>query len=187
MNAHTTTATQTATPDMPRNYRIAYEAGAACARLGLDLRDDLRDPSNGLTDDERHAAIHAAYNHADWVFFDLGFVGKPMPEYVTGWRVGALPEEIDGRSYDYYEDGYEDGTALIDCDGKPNHITGWRVGALPDAIDGRSYDYYEDGWREWLTDSERAQLVRVGGWYIGRTYYGTHLVLGAHVLGEQSI
>ena len=46
MNTNTTTATATATatPDMPHNYRIAYEAGAACARLGLDLRDDLSDP-----------------------------------------------------------------------------------------------------------------------------------------------
>lgn len=168
MNTHTTTATQTATPDMPSNYRIAYEAGAACARLGLDLRDDLSDPSNGLTDDERHAAIHAAYNHADWVFFDHGVSGKPMPEYVTGWRVGAIPEAIDGRSYDYLDHYHEDGTAMISCDGKPDNDHATR-GVI--------------GWREWLTDADRAQLVRVGGWYIGRTFYGTHLVLGAHVLG----
>jgi hypothetical protein len=48
-------------------------------------------------------------------FFDCGYSGADLPQWVSGWRYGNIPEG--GKSYNYRDDRPEYGVSVMQVDG----------------------------------------------------------------------
>ena len=132
-------------------YKAAYDFGKASQ--GKDINAlAYGDTSQKFNDSTKTPALAT--------FFDLGYAGKPLPEYVTGWRFGAIPES--GISYNFRGNRPEKGLSIMAIDGEEP------------TDDAKLYAIF---------NHSKGDIVRVGGWLVGFGSDGEPLLILPHIIG----
>jgi hypothetical protein len=137
-------------PQPRQSWRNAYEMGKRAKADGVRSEREFFEAMT-TTELDSLPSESPGWN----AFFRAGFYDKDMPEYVTGWRYGKIPES--DQSTNFREQIAERGVSLMRLDGEESS-SGAKV-----------YEMF----------NRKGNMLHVGGWYAGRGTDGEPLIVGA--------
>jgi len=141
--------------ETPKVFVQAYEMGAKAKADGYRSQREYFAPMS-MSDLEA-----LPLDDPGWTaFFKAGFEGRSMPEYVTGWRYGEIPEA--GKSANFRDQQFESGVSLMRLDGEET------------ASGAKIYEAF----------NRRGKMIHVGGWLVGRGSDGEPLLVGARKIAD---